>query len=145
MDLTLTTPGFFSTTSSSPALKSAQSKSSPASPLLSAGFFVSRLTVVDSVHFNRRVQMRLRQPKPGDVVTVRSCSIYFYLPPGLPEFASAKIVGHESGRYIVEYAGEQWNIPMQCVDAGADVFLNGAWLDRNDRRVQKAMVRRARC
>jgi hypothetical protein len=61
------------------------------------------------------MQMRLKAPAFGEVETVRNCGSHFRLPPGLPEFAGAVLLGHESGRYIVHAFGRDWNIALQCV------------------------------
>jgi hypothetical protein len=87
------------------------------------------------------MQVRLRPCNFGDRVTVKNCEIYFYLPDGLPDHSEAVVVGHQSGRVIVEALGKQWNLPMQCVDNGADYFCNGQWLDQHDRRVRKELAR----
>jgi hypothetical protein len=94
--------------------------------------------------FVERMMVRLQSPKIGDVVRVRSCEIYFYLPEGLPEWTDAVLVGRESGRYIVSALGRDWTIAMQCVEHDEEMLLGGRWLDRMDRRVRRvqAMVRR---
>lgn len=91
-----------------------------------------------------RMQVRLKMPKPGDVVRVRNCEIYFYLPEGLPDRTDAVLVGREPGRYVVSALGREWNIPMQCVEHDEEMLLGGRWLDKWDRRVRrvKAMVNR---
>lgn len=86
------------------------------------------------------MQVRLKAPKVGDVVTVRSCTIYFYLPEGLPECTQAVLVGRESGRYIVSALGREWNIPMQCLEHEEERFYDGQWLDKWDRRVRRAQA-----
>lgn len=85
------------------------------------------------------MQVRLRPCKVGDVVTVRNTEIYFYLPPELPDRTTAVVVGRDSGRIIVEALGKQWDVPMQCVDNGQELWVNGVWLDQHDRRAQKAL------
>ena len=42
-----------------------------------------------------RMMVRLKAPKIGDVVRVKNCEIYFYLPQGLPEYTDAVLVGRE--------------------------------------------------
>jgi hypothetical protein len=86
------------------------------------------------------MQVRLKAPKMGDVVTVRSAKIYFYLPEGLPEFTRAVLVGHDSGRYIIEALGRKWNIAMQCVEHDEEWLYDGRWLDKWDRRVRRAQA-----
>ena len=86
------------------------------------------------------MQVRLKAPKVGDVVTVRSCTIYFYLPDGLPERTEAVMVGREPGRYIVSALGREWNIPMQCVEHEEERFYDGQWLNKWDRRVRRAQA-----
>lgn len=80
------------------------------------------------------MQVRLRPCKVGDVVTVKNCD------PELPDRTEAVVVGHDSGRVIVEAFGKQWNVAMQCVDNGQELWVNGVWLDQHDRRAQKALA-----
>src|SRR5207302_943885 len=91
-----------------------------------------------------RMMVRLKAPKIGEVVRVKNCEIYFYLPEGLPDRTDAVLVGREPGRYIVSGLGREWNIPMQCIEHDEEMLLSGRWLDRWDRRVRrvKAMVAR---
>jgi hypothetical protein len=91
-----------------------------------------------------RMMVRLKPPKIGEVVRMKNCEMYFYLPEGLPEYSDAVLVGRESGRYIVEAFGRTWNIAMQCVEHDEECLLQGRWLDQFDRRVRrvKAMVQR---
>lgn len=77
-------------------------------------------------------------------MTVKNCEIYFYLPDELPDRSQAVVVGRDSGRIIVEAFGRQWNLAMQCVDNGEEYFCHGEWLDKNDRRVRKALAKETR-
>ena len=86
------------------------------------------------------MQVRLKAPKPGDVVTVRDTEVYFYLPEGLPDRTQAEFVRQESGRYIVRALGREWNIPMQCIEHEEERFYEGRWLDKWDRRVRRAQA-----
>jgi hypothetical protein len=86
------------------------------------------------------MQVRLKAPKFGDVVTVRDCEVYFHLPEGLPDRSQAVLVGREPGRYIVEAFGRTWDIAMQCVEHERELMLNGRWLDQWDRRVRRAQA-----
>jgi hypothetical protein len=90
------------------------------------------------------MMMRLKAPKVGDVVRVKNCEIYFYLPEGLPDRSEAVLVGREPGRYVVSALGREWNIPMQYLEHDEECLLEGRWLDKSDRRVRRvqAMVRR---
>lgn len=90
------------------------------------------------------MEVRLRPCKIGDIVTVRNTEIYFYLPDGLPDGTLAVVVGKDSGRVIVEALERRWDLPMQCVDNGRDFFVQGQWLDSQDRRAQKALARESR-
>ena len=86
------------------------------------------------------MQVRLKAPRIGDVVTVRDCEVYFHLPVGLPDRSRAVLVGRAPGRYIVEACGRTWNIAMQCVEHERELMLNGRWLDQWDRRVRRAQA-----
>lgn len=86
------------------------------------------------------MQVRLKTPKSGDVVTVRDTEVYFYLPEGLPHRTQAVFLRMEPGRYIVHALGREWNIPMQCVEHEEERCLNGVWLDNWDRRVRRAQA-----
>ena len=86
------------------------------------------------------MQLRWKRPLIGDVVTVRDCEMYFHLPDGLRDGTRAILVGDDSGRYIVQALGRDWNIPMQCLKHEEEFNLNGLWLPRDDRRLQKAMA-----
>jgi hypothetical protein len=84
------------------------------------------------------MQVRLKAPRIGDVVTVVNAEVYFYLPKGLTHRTQAVLVGRAPGRYIVEALGRTWNIAMQCVEHEKELMLNGRWLDQWDRRVRRA-------
>jgi hypothetical protein len=56
----------------------------------------------------------LKAPKLGDVVRVKDCEIYFYLPEGLPDRTDAVLIGRESGRYIVRALGRDWKLASQA-------------------------------
>ena len=86
------------------------------------------------------MQVRWKLPKPGDVVTVRSGTMYFYLPEGLPEWTEAVYVRHEPGRFIVSALGREWNIPMQCLEHEEERLYDGQWLNKWDRRVRRAQA-----
>jgi hypothetical protein len=86
------------------------------------------------------MQVRLKAPKIGDVVTVRNTEVYFYLPEGLPHRTQAVLVGHAPGRYIVRALRRDWNIAMQCVEHEEEWFYAGQWLDKWDRRVRRAQA-----
>ena len=86
------------------------------------------------------MQVRLKAPKPGDVVTVKNCQIYFYLADGLPDRTQAVFLRQEPGRYIVSALGREWNIPMQCIEHEEERLLGGQWLDKWDRRVRRAQA-----
>lgn len=87
------------------------------------------------------MMVRLKAPKIGDVVRVKDTEMHFYLPEGLPDGAEAVLVGRESGRYIVQAFGREWNVAMQCLVHEEEKCLDGVWLDAWDRRVQKAEAR----
>jgi hypothetical protein len=86
------------------------------------------------------MQVRLKAPKIGEVVTVRDTEVYFHLPEGLPHRSEAVVVGREPGRYIVSALGREWNIPMQCVEHEEEWLYDGRWLDKWDRRVRRAQA-----
>lgn len=86
------------------------------------------------------MQVRLKPPKVGDVVTLKNCEIYFYLPDGLPDRTQAVYVRHVPGRYIVEALGREWSIPMQCLEHEEERFYDGRWLNKWDRRVRRAQA-----
>jgi hypothetical protein len=83
------------------------------------------------------MMVRLKAPRIGDVVRVKNCEIYFYLPEGLPDHSEAVLVGRAPGRYIVEAFGQMWNIPMQCVEHDEECLLDGRWWDKWDRRIRR--------
>ena len=51
----------------------------------------------------------------GSWVKVRNAKPYF-LPDGLPEGASVKIIKMETGQRTVEYRRKPFTIPMACID-----------------------------
>ena len=84
--------------------------------------------------------VRWKEPKPGERVRVKNCEIYFYLTPGLPDQTDCTLIRRETGCYIVEALGRQWEIPLQCLVHEEERQLNGVWLDARDRRVQKSQA-----
>src|SRR5262245_43105401 len=86
------------------------------------------------------MQVRLRRVAIGETVTVKDSEMHFHLPEGLPDGAEAVCVGRESGRYIVQALGREWNIAMQSVRHVEEVLVNGVWLERYDRRAMKARL-----
>ena len=58
------------------------------------------------------------QPRPyyvGSWVKVKHAMPYF-LPDGLPEGASVKVIKMETGSRTVEYRRKEFSIPMACID-----------------------------
>lgn len=51
----------------------------------------------------------------GRIVIVQHCPGGYRLPEGLPEFATAKVVGQDCGYFDVEFEGKRFCIAMACV------------------------------
>lgn len=61
--------------------------------------------------------MQQRPYHVGSYVKVHHSMPYF-LPEGLPEGASVKVIAFEIGGRTVEYRGRRFEVPMACVDSG---------------------------
>jgi hypothetical protein len=71
---------------------------------------------------------------------VKNCDIYFYLPDRLPDSSDAVVVGHESGRIIVEAFGKQWNLALVGQFEISPLLFIDALLARQKQKVEAAMT-----
>ncbi len=79
----------------------------------------------------KRIEVRSRILRPGDVVSVRHCQAVYRLPEGLAEATPVTVVRlHIGYAGVVDGNGHPWQVAFTNIEMPESIWWNGRWIDR---------------